>query len=237
VTTSSVPSACWTTDLYTQALRTGRGPLYLRRADGWLLPLDVERWCSRPDVADRSVLRRCRGSVLDIGCGPGRIVTELARRGTRILGIDTSPAAVARARDGGGNAELASVFDVLPDEGHWHTGLLLDGNIGIGGDPAALLTRLREVIAPGGSVVAEAAPQDVDERVHACLDDGRGSRSPSFPWARAGGNALAAHAERAGWYLADQWTASGRPFLLLRHHQAATVTSSTAATSSAQLRG
>ena len=35
------------------------------------------------------------------------------------------------------------VFDPLPGEGRWETALLADGNIGIGGDPVALLRRLR----------------------------------------------------------------------------------------------
>ncbi|MDG4865499.1 SAM-dependent methyltransferase, partial [Streptomyces sp. T-3] len=81
-TTSSTTAAdpatvSWSADPYAQALRTGRGPLFLRRADGWLLPLDVERWCAGADAADQLALRHCEGTVLDIGCGPGRLVAAL----------------------------------------------------------------------------------------------------------------------------------------------------------------
>jgi SAM-dependent methyltransferase len=43
------------------------------------------------------------GSVVDLGCGTGRLAVELARRGHRVTGIDPSPEmlAVARSRDGG----------------------------------------------------------------------------------------------------------------------------------------
>ncbi|MGW7366672.1 SAM-dependent methyltransferase, partial [Streptomyces sp. NPDC054841] len=63
--TTTVPAGtaaatAWRADPYNDALRTGRGPLFLRRPDGWLLPLEVERWCADPDPADRTVLDRCR---------------------------------------------------------------------------------------------------------------------------------------------------------------------------------
>ncbi|NUL34900.1 class I SAM-dependent methyltransferase, partial [Streptomyces lunaelactis] len=106
----------WQADPYTDALRTGRGPLFLRRPDGWLLPLEVERWCAAPDAADLTVLERCRGAVLDIGCGPGRLVTALAELGRPTLGIDVSPEAVARTVRTGGSALHRSVFDPLPRE-------------------------------------------------------------------------------------------------------------------------
>lgn len=205
----------WCDFAYSDALHSGSGPLFLRRPDGSRLPLDIERWCGRADAADRSVLRRCTGPVLDIGCGPGRMVAELAGSGSTVLGIDPSPAAVARTRGRGGTALLRSVFEPLPNEGRWGSTLLMDGNIGLGGDPAVLLTRVRELLAPGGVLVAEAASVEVEEEVDVCLENGDGGRSAPFPWARLGPAALRRRAERAGWTVTAQWTAAGRPFLAL----------------------
>ncbi|MGR8007200.1 class I SAM-dependent methyltransferase [Streptomyces hypolithicus] len=206
-TTGAGPA--WRADPYTQALRTGRGPLFLRRPDGWLLPLDVERWCAGPDSADMTVLKRCRGTVLDIGCGPGRLVAGLTALGHPALGIDVSPAAVDRTERAGGAAVCGSVFDSVPDEGHWDTALLVDGNIGIGGDPRALLERVAQTVTPRGVLLAETAPADVDERVQVRVDDGRGTRGASFPWARVGPAALREYAGATGWTAEEEWTAAG----------------------------
>lgn len=227
VAAAPVRTAPWGADPYANALRTGRGPLFLRRSDGWLLPLDVERWCSDAGSADLSALHRCEGPVLDIGCGPGRLVAELASLGHRALGIDVSEAAVARTRGLGGAALLRSVFDPLPGEGRWGTLLLLDGNIGIGGDPAALLDRAADLLGADGLLIAETVPVDVDERVRVRLDDGRdrtaGRTAPAsacdaelFPWARIGTPALLRHARAGGWRTAGQWGAEGRTFVSLR---------------------
>ncbi|SCD49201.1 Methyltransferase domain-containing protein, partial [Streptomyces sp. DvalAA-14] len=180
----------WSADPYTRALRTGRGPLFLHRSDGWLLPLDVERWCARPDAADLTVLDRCRGAVLDVGCGPGRLVASLAERGRLALGVDVSAEAVRRTREAGGSALVRSVFEALPREGRWRTALLMDGNIGIGGDPAALLTRMAAVVDPAGALIVETAPpgtdDDLDERVRVRLDDGAGLRGDALPLVTGG---------------------------------------------------
>ncbi|AJT63628.1 hypothetical protein T261_1943 [Streptomyces lydicus] len=209
----------WGADPYADALRSGRGPLFLRRPDGWLLPLEVERWCAGPDAADRSALRRCEGAVLDIGCGPGRLVAALADRSRRALGIDVSEAAVARTAAAGGTALCRSVFDFLPDEGAWDTALLLDGNIGIGGDPRALLLRTAELVTPSGLLIVETTAADVDERVQVRVE-GRaaagygGSRARNgsgalFPWARVGTPALLRHAAATGWVSVEQWSVPG----------------------------
>ncbi|MDF2271928.1 class I SAM-dependent methyltransferase [Streptomyces coacervatus] len=224
------PGTPWINDPYGNALRTGRGPLFLRRLshpdrpDGFgeehVLQLDVERWCAPPDTADTSVLRRCTGSVLDVGCGPGRMVAALAARGVPALGVDLSRDAVKRTRHSGGAAIQRSAFDRLPGEGRWGTALLMDGNIGIGGDPVALLRRMRELIAPGGLLLAEAAPEDMDERLIVRVEDAHGHHGRPFPWARLGTTALLNAADSADWIPAGRWTAGGRPFVELRRRRA-----------------
>ncbi|MEU4087520.1 class I SAM-dependent methyltransferase [Streptomyces aureus] len=203
-----------TADSYEAALHAGRGPLFLRRSDGWLLPLEVERWCARADAVDRDVLDRCEGAVLDVGCGPGRLVAELAGRGRTALGIDVSEAAVEHTARLGGHALRRSVFDPLPSEGRWGTVLLMDGNIGIGGDPAALLERVAGLLRPRGLLLAETTPQDVDERHRVRITDAGSATGSPFPWARLGTPALLRYAR--GWEPAGQWSAGGRRFLALR---------------------
>ncbi|WUO17523.1 class I SAM-dependent methyltransferase [Streptomyces sp. NBC_00289] len=208
----------WSADPYSDALRAGRGPLFLSRADGWLLPLEVERWCADADAADLEVLRRCEGAVLDVGCGPGRLVAALGTRGRRALGIDVSEAAVARTVRSGGQALRRSVFEPLPGEGRWGTALLVDGNVGIGGDPRALLARMAQLLDSNGLLIVETVPvPDLDERVVVHVTDARGTAGNPFPWARLGTPALLRHADRAGWRAVDQWTAGGRCFAALRH--------------------
>ncbi|MFD8227982.1 class I SAM-dependent methyltransferase [Streptomyces massasporeus] len=202
-------------DPYDAALRAGRGPLFLRRTDGWLLPLEVERWCARADPVDRDVLDRCEGAVLDVGCGPGRLVAELAARGRAALGIDVSEAAVEHTVRLGGQALRRSVFEQLPGEGRWDTVLLMDGNIGIGGDPDALLERVAGLLRPGGLLIAETAPTDVDERVRVHITDAHTADGDPFPWARLGTRALLRYA-RGRWERDGQWTAGGRRFAALR---------------------
>lgn len=218
----------WIDDPFGAALRSGRGPLWLRRADGGRHRLEVERWCGPPDAADHTVLSRCSalrpaapGPVLDVGCGPGRLVAELMAAGIPALGVDVAPAAVERARGLGGSALRRSVFDRLPGEGRWAAVLLIDGNLGIGGDPAALLRRAADLLGRGGRLIAEVEYGDVDERVEVCVEDGRGHRGAPFLWARLGARAAVREAARAGLHPTEAWEAHGRRFLTLAAHSPA----------------
>lgn len=206
----------WTADPYADALRTGRGPLFLRRADGWLLLLEVERWCADPDAADLEVLRRCEGSVLDVGCGPGRLVVELGARGCPVLGIDVSEAAVSRTIGLGGQALQRSVFEPLPAEGRWGTVLLIDGNIGIGGDPVALLRRVAALLAPGGAALVELEPHAAASRAERVRLEYSRQVSEWIPWRFVSAGEIEPLAAAAALGLRELWCAEGRWFAELR---------------------
>ncbi|WP_347239705.1 class I SAM-dependent methyltransferase [Streptomyces lydicus] len=164
-----------------------------------------------------TVLQRCTGAVLDIGCGPGRLVAALRARGHLVLGIDTSRAAVHRTEHTGGRALCRSVFERLPGEGFWNTALLMDGNIGIGGNPQTLLARIGTLVAPTESLLlVEASADDVDEQLQVQFDDGRGRLGRPFPWAHVGVPALRRKAAATGWQPGSYWKVADRHFLELR---------------------
>jgi glycosyltransferase A (GT-A) superfamily protein (DUF2064 family) len=66
------------------------------------LPLDVLRWSSPADAVDQIVISRCEPPVIDVGCGPGRMVRALQQAGRAVLGIDISSAAIEAGSRGGG---------------------------------------------------------------------------------------------------------------------------------------
>jgi len=109
----------------------------LRDSDGTVR--DAPEWIIDADDVDDRVLERADAPVLDIGCGPGRHGAALARRGGVVLGIDISRAALAVAHRRGVLTLERSIFGRIPGAGRWRTALLLDGNLGIGGDPVELL--------------------------------------------------------------------------------------------------
>ena len=188
----------------------------LRRADGRIETLPLARWLGPVDTADAELLERVEGSALDIGCGPGRHVAALQAAGHPGLGIDLSPVAVDITRGRGADAILGSVFEHVPDAGSWGTALLLDGNVGIGGEPAPLLRRARELLAPGGAVLAEVDPPGAWSGVTRVRLEAPGVVSEWFPWAQVCVDTVGEVAGEAG--LVRDWTmcSGGRWFTALR---------------------
>ena len=169
----------------------------LRFDDGATLNLDHRRWHAEPDDTELGLLERLPAPVLDVGCGPGRIVAALARRGVPALGVDPSAAAAALARQRGAAVLQRSVFDRLPGKGRWGAVLLFDGNVGIGGDAVRLLRRCRQLIRPDGAVLAEIAAPGSGWRTRQARIERDGLCSPWFPWTTVSVDAIGDVAWRA----------------------------------------
>ena len=96
-------------------------------------------------------------SVLDAGCGTGRVAIELARRGVDVVGVDLDPPMLAEARAKAPElawveadlltVDLARAFDVVATP----------GNVMIflhPGTERAVVANLARHVAPGGSMIA-----------------------------------------------------------------------------------
>jgi SAM-dependent methyltransferase len=100
-------------------------------------------------------------SVLDAGCGTGRVAIELARRGCQVVGVDQDPAMLREARhkapdltwigadlaDSNETQELGGPFDVV----------VMAGNVLLfvaPGTEAAVLSNMARLVADGGRLVA-----------------------------------------------------------------------------------
>lgn len=205
---------------YARALRLG-DTVTLQLRDGRLgetssSTMDVGRWNADADDADLTLLRQVTGPVLDVGCGPGRMVRAAMDLGLVVLGVDVSPTAIEIAAEAGLPVLQRSVFDALPAEGRWQTALLVDGNIGIGGDVRALLSRCVELLTPTGEIVVELhSDAERSNTYTGRLVDARGGESAFFPWAEIGLRPLVGIAGELGLALAQSWERDGRSFCRL----------------------
>jgi SAM-dependent methyltransferase len=171
-------------EVFAEALR-GR-PCHVLGVHDDPLVLPVQTWRRDADAADLALLAHCAGHTLDLGCGPGRLTAALAGLGHVALGVDVVREAVEQTVARGATALRRDVFDRLPGEGRWETVLLADGNIGIGGDPPALLRRARELVGERGRAVVELAPPGVRHWSGWATLECTGLRSAPFRWATVG---------------------------------------------------
>jgi ubiquinone/menaquinone biosynthesis C-methylase UbiE len=92
--------------------------------------------------------------VVDVGCGAGRAVAELADQGVRVMGIDVSDQmiALARKRWPRGEFRVGDAY-ALPLEDGEAAGYRADKVIHALADPGRALAEARRVLAPGGRIV------------------------------------------------------------------------------------
>lgn len=193
---------------------TTDAPISLRCLDGSLFERGAT-WMGALCPAEERLLRRMPGPVLDVGCGPGRHVATLASWGVPALGIDIALAAVETAQGRGASALRRSVFGRIPGGGRWASALLLDGNIGIGGDPAALLARVATLLRPGGMILVEVAAHATPIQHLPVYLDLAGRPGPPFDWTTVAADRLPAIANRAQLTITHTQTSHGRWFAIL----------------------
>jgi SAM-dependent methyltransferase len=106
--------------------------------------------------------------VLEVGCGPGRAVAELARRGAQVVGIDPSPVMIAQAArrnraalSAGGVRLHVGAIGSLPVTAPGDVDAVLAVHtIYFWPDLASGLTELHGVLAPGGRIVIGFRPAE-----------------------------------------------------------------------------
>lgn len=201
--------------LWAGALRDGES-LEAVYPDGRRETVPVDAWRGPLLPGDESVLARCTAPTLDIGCGPGRMAAALQARGRPALGIDSDLAAVHLARAAGAVVRHCDVFGHVPGAGRWTTALLMDGNIGIGGRPLALLRRVAELTGPAGRLLVEVeGPTCRSALVELRLASG-GVLSAPFRWARLAVHDAGSVAAQADLRVERLWEEAGRWFVVLR---------------------
>jgi SAM-dependent methyltransferase len=146
----------------------------VERDDGFVMAFDpayllapFARW---NDPNERKAMRYVRGRVLDVGCGGGRVCLHLQDRGLEVVGIDTSPGAVASCRRRGvRDARQTSLEDVPVEWGPFDTVVFLGQNFGMLGSrrrARRILRQLAEITTPKGRIVAETFdPYGIDEPI------------------------------------------------------------------------
>jgi SAM-dependent methyltransferase len=185
--------------LYERALDGER--CWIRLSDGGLRILPVHQWLGgsgTDEQFDDAVVAMCNGPTIDLGCGPGRLVARLIRRGVPALGVDRSATAIRLAGRCGAPALLGDVFQPLPGMGYWQTVLLIDGNVGLGGDPRRILSRAAELLGRGGRCVAEFDAESIGIRASWIRLESARQVGPWFRWAWVGLDSAAMLAREVG---------------------------------------
>lgn len=96
-------------------------------------------------------------SVLDAGCGTGRVAIELARRGIEAVGVDLDPAMLSAARRKAPDLEWVAGDLATVDLNRRFDVVVAAGNVMIfltPGSEAAVVSNLARHLEPGGLLVA-----------------------------------------------------------------------------------
>jgi SAM-dependent methyltransferase len=108
---------------------------------------------------ERKAIGYARGRVLDIGCGAGRFMLYLERKGFEVTGIDNSPLSISVCRKRGlKDARVLSVTQVSSRLGTFDTILLFGGTFGLLSNVRRarwLLRRFHNLTSRTGRIIAQ----------------------------------------------------------------------------------
>jgi 2-polyprenyl-3-methyl-5-hydroxy-6-metoxy-1,4-benzoquinol methylase len=96
-------------------------------------------------------------SVLDAGCGTGRVAIELAARGIDVVGVDLDPAMIGHARVKAPALEWIDADLATVDVGRRFDIVVMAGNVMIFVAPqteAAVVANMASHLVPGGHLIA-----------------------------------------------------------------------------------
>jgi SAM-dependent methyltransferase len=138
-------------------------------------------------------------TVLDAGCGTGRVAIELHRRGLDVVGVDISPEMLATARRAAPALDWHVADLATLDLGRSFDAVVLAGNVVhfvAPGSQAAVVERCADHVAPGGALVAG-------------FELGPGRYGVEGLDRHGGGRGLVLEARFAGWSR-EPWRPGGR---------------------------
>jgi SAM-dependent methyltransferase len=120
----------------------------------------VEMYLLLPPGNERDIIHsavRPGGSILELGCGVGRITRMLVKRGHPVVAVDESPAMLSHVRDA---ETVLSDIETL-DLGRTFDAVVLASHLVNTADPdqrSAFLQTCRRHVAPNGSVIIQRSP-------------------------------------------------------------------------------
>lgn len=129
----------------------------VRRDDGFIKSGSLKKYFRKyPQFSniEKRVLKFVQGKVLDVGCGAGRHILYLQKRGFDVLGIDESPLAIKVCRERGcKNVKTIDIFKAKFQSNIFDTIVLFGNNLGMGGTLSRtkkLLKVLRTLVKQDG---------------------------------------------------------------------------------------
>ncbi len=132
-----------TLDRYYPARYRAYGP-FVTGILGALYDLRVSRWAR---------LKPQGASVLEVGCGPGLMLSAFCKRGWRVFGMERNEAAAEMARQTLGAGAIATSIGDLPPDARFDLIVMFQVLEHIG-EPVELLQQCVRLLAPGGLLIA-----------------------------------------------------------------------------------